>query len=179
MKPVFKRAYLGLLAAGLVLMAAPAIGAESLETAIKANYLYKFAPFVEWPESAWGPSPFTICIVGADPFGPVLDQAVKGQRIGPRSIEIKRLKIAEANSGCHIMYLGGSQEQSVAQGLDAVHGTPVLSVTSDNVPGAVIHFVLENNHVRFDIDDVMAADNKLSISSKLLSLARSVKLRKP
>jgi len=59
--------------------AAPTHAQDSLETAVKATYLYKFAPFVTWPQR---PGPFVICVVGRDPFGPVLDQAVAGQRAG-------------------------------------------------------------------------------------------------
>ena len=177
MKPAVRHLSCLLLLAGFCLAAPPAPAAESLENAIKANYLYKFAPFVEWPDNA---SPaFVICIVGTDPFGPVIDQAVRGQRMGPRAIEIRRLKIAEANSGCQIMYLGGSDEQTVAQGVASVRGTPVLTVTSDDTPGAIIRFVLDNNHVRFDIDDAAAADNRLDVSSKLLDLAHAVRPRKP
>jgi hypothetical protein len=41
----------------------------------------------------------------------------------------------------------------------------------------MISFVIENNHVRFDIDDAMAAEGGLVISSKLLGLAHAVKMR--
>src|ERR1700756_4784994 len=48
---------------------------DTLEYAVKAAYLYKFTPFVEWPASAFaGPgSPFNVCVLGDDPFGPALD----------------------------------------------------------------------------------------------------------
>ena len=39
----------------------------------------------------------------------------------------------------------------------------------------MISFVIEDNHVRFDIDDAMAAEGGLAISSKLLGLAHAVK----
>jgi hypothetical protein len=41
----------------------------------------------------------------------------------------------------------------------------------------VISFVIQDNHVRFDIDDALAADGGLTISSKLLGLAHAVKPR--
>jgi len=52
----------------------------AFENAVKASYLYKFAPFVQWPPAALGASaaPFTICVAGSDPFGPALDEAVRG-----------------------------------------------------------------------------------------------------
>ena len=39
-------------------------GEASLEYAVKANFLYKFGPFVDWPATAFATpsSPFTICL---------------------------------------------------------------------------------------------------------------------
>jgi hypothetical protein len=41
----------------------------------------------------------------------------------------------------------------------------------------VISFVVASNRVRFDIDDALASQGGLIISSKLLGLARTVKQR--
>jgi hypothetical protein len=61
-----------------------------------------------------------------------------------------------------------------------VEGTSVLTVTdAARTPNArgIIHFVVQNDRVRFHIDERAAARNGLSISSKLLSLALSVRHR--
>jgi hypothetical protein len=171
-----------LAACTIVLLAlAPASAEEGgrLERAIKATYLYKFAPFVEWPKTALGSpgSPFVICVLGADPFARVLDEAVAGQRLFGRPITVGRVSAVAANSGCQILFAGASPTQSVAAALAAVRGTPVLTVTdSEDNEGAkgIINFVIEDNHVRFQIDDAAAAANGLVISSKLLSLAVAV-----
>lgn len=168
-------------AAVLVVILAPALAlAQSLEYPVKATYLYKFAPFVEWPSSAFdGPSaPLVICVAGPDPFGAVLDQAVSGQRLGARPVIVRRAPKADRAAGCHILYISGP---AAAEALSATRGAPVLTVTdSERGPGAsrgVIDFVIRDNKVRFQIDDQAAQHNGLSISSKLLSLAVAVKPR--
>jgi hypothetical protein len=185
--PALKRARNGLsaLAACLVLVVpGPPAQADNnpLEYAVKATYLYKFPPFVEWPdEDLDSPSrAFDLCVVGDDPFGNILDRAVRGQQIGGRPIELRRLRTASRDSRCHLMYIAGSAAQSVAEALDAVRGTPVLTVTdAAQDPGAkgIVHFVIRENRVRFEIDDRAAAENGLLISSKVLSLAVSVRPR--
>jgi hypothetical protein len=163
-------------------LAARSAAAEAdapLERAIKATYLYKFAPFVEWPESAFASpqSPFVLCVVGEDPFGDLLNEAVAGQRISGRPIIVQRLPAATRNSGCQILFAAGSPRQSVAAALAAVRGTPVLTVTDDQSNAAakgIINFVLQENHVRFQINNAAAAASGLVISSKLLSLAVDV-----
>jgi hypothetical protein len=152
---------------------------ESLETAVKAAYLYKFAPFVGWPgAAARAGQPFTVCVVGADPFGSVLDRAVAGQKVGDRPIAVRRLATAARDSACEIAFLGGSRGQSVKDGLGILHGAPVLTVTDGSPYPGVIDFALTQGRVRFRVDDQAAADSGLTISSKLLSLAVSVRSRK-
>ena len=148
----------------------------SLEYPIKATYLYKFAPFVTWPEAAFDSpgSPFVLCIVGEDPFGSLLDQAVAGQRVGQHPIVVRRLQKVDRGANCHILFVGASRGQAAADALAVVKGAPVLTVTDSvgaDTGASVIHFVVQDNRVRFRIDGQAAAQNGLVISSKLLSLA--------
>lgn len=165
------------LALAAVLGAPPARAADrSLEYAVKATFLYKFAGFVEWPAGSFEheSSPFHLCIVGTDPFGGrVIANAVRGQRVGSHPIVLRRLANVEPGSGCHAMFVSGS---GTAEALSAVSGTPTLTVTDssfDAIPG-IIHFIIADDRVSFEIDNVAAARNHLAISSKLLALARRV-----
>jgi hypothetical protein len=127
------------LAAGLaitagVVMVWPALAAApgpAVEYAVKAAYLAKFALFLDWPESSFASpaSPVTLCIAGNDPFGDTLNRVAEGERVGERPIEIKRIPTVMRDAGCHIVFLGGSEMQSVAQGLAALSGEPVVTVT--------------------------------------------------
>jgi len=151
---------------------------ESLEIAVKAAYLYKFAPFITWRANSLTPSdPFTICIVGSDPFGSVLDRAAANQRVDGRLILVLRMVKADRKSPCQIMYIGGSPAR-VRETLQAVSGAPILTVTDSPTAPGVVDFVIDQGRVRFRLDDEAAADDGLTISSKLLSLAVSVKPRK-
>jgi hypothetical protein len=151
----------------------------SLEYAVKATFLYKFAPFVDWPPKAFPSpqSPVNICVLGRDPFGEVLDRAVAGQTIDGRMVVVVRIDQVGA-SDCHIMYLSDT-DGAATRVLNAVRGMPVLTVTSTSEPEAkgIINFVIRDNRVRFEIDDSAAAQNGLVISSKLLNLAISVRPR--
>ena len=150
----------------------------SMEYAVKAAYLYKFAPFVEWPPASFASpsSPFQLCILGRDPFGASLGQTVSGQRVDGHPVVIRRLERVDAASGCHILYLGVSRTQTALEALRVVRGAPILTVAdSDRDGGAIIKFVVKDNRVRFDIDTAAAAANRVTISSKLLSLATSVR----
>jgi len=165
----------------LVLLPYPAMAgeADSLEYAVKATYLYKFAGYVDWPATAFASanSPVNVCIAGDDPFGPTLDTAVRGQRIADRQVVVRRLKSIERDSGCQILFVGGAEPQR-AQVLAAVRGSNVLTVTDSPEPGGavgIINFVIRDNRVRFNIDEEGAAQSGLNISSKLLKLALNLR----
>jgi hypothetical protein len=156
---------------------------KSLENSVKAAYLSKIGNYVSWPASAFQTATSTVnlCVAGDDPFGAILDKLAESQRVGDRQITVRRLTTVTRNPGCQILYIQGSDTQSVNQALDAVRGDGVLTVTDaardDNATG-IVRFVVKDNRVRFEIDDQAAALNGLTISSELLKLALVVKTRK-
>jgi YfiR/HmsC-like len=166
------------LAACLAGPAATAAG-PSLELAVKAAYLAKFAPFVVWPEGAFAApnAPLVLCVQGDDPFDGMLDRLTAGESVGPHPVVVRRLPRLDPASGCQIAYLAGSSAQSPAAALKAVEGQPVLTVTDAEAGGGqgIVHLVLVGGRVRFMIDAEKAGQSQLGISSKLLALAVEVK----
>ena len=152
----------------------------TLALTVKAAYLVKIQPFVTWPAAAFADdqSPFTLCVAGPDPFGALLDRAIAGQNFAGRAETIRRVPDAGEAAGCQILYIASSDPLTLRQASDAVRGRPVLVVT-DGVQEAdergMINFLVIDDRVRFTIDDDAAAANGLDISSKLLSLAVSVR----
>lgn len=147
------------------------------ESLVKAAFLPRFGSFVDWPIGAFRSpnSPVQLCVVGRDPFGDTLEQATMGQTVARRPIVIRRISAISPSSGCHIAYLGGSTEQSPAAAAQALSGTPVLTVAeAQAADGAVIQFVVKDNHVRFRIDQRRGSNAGLNISSKLLNVATEV-----
>lgn len=149
----------------------------SLEYPVKATFLYKFGSFVEWPPAAFASptAPFVVCIVGDDPFGPVLDRAAANERVGLHPVAVRRMaQVAAGPIPCHVLYTIGSKAQPAAEVLSAVRGAPILTVTDerrgDGARG-IVHFVVRNNRVRFLIDGAASEENGLTISSKLMSLS--------
>jgi len=164
----------------LGLCAAAAAHADAgLEYAVKAAYLYKFAPFVGWPANAFPTpaSPFTICLFGDDPFGPALDQALRGQVVVGHRVVVRRLAAIGEDPGCQVLYLGRSAHPSATEALRALRGLPILTVTDEaqGSSGGVVQFVLREGRVRFALDADQARANGLELSSKLMALAVSVK----
>ena len=165
----------------LILLPGTVLRADPLEYSVKAAYLTKFGIYVEWPGATFSSpdSPINLCIAGDDPFGTTLDKAAANQRVGARTVAIRRLKAVTRESGCHILYIGSADPAYIQKAVEAIRGSPVLTVTDVDPAMAmgVINFVIQDNRVRFNVDEAAAVQNDLALSAKLLGLALNVKAR--
>ena len=88
--------FLMALAASSWLMPAASVCAQEVDESkvrkVKAAYLYNFTKFVKWPDKAFenDEAPFVIGVLGKDPFGPILDNTVKGKKVAKRPIKTRR-----------------------------------------------------------------------------------------
>ncbi|MGH9455931.1 MAG: YfiR family protein, partial [Terriglobia bacterium] len=145
------------------------------EYEVKAAYLFNLGKFVEWPaQAAVKEDSFPICVLGADPFGQVLDAAIAGETIGGKTVIAKRISKPQDATGCRILFISSSEEGCLQEILANLDGTSVLTVS--DMPdfgqrGGMIHLVLENRKVRFAVNLTAAERAGLTLSSQLLKLA--------
>src|SRR5690348_11719567 len=106
------------------------------EYSIKAGYILLFTRYVEWPASAFATptAPIVVCVLGDDPFGPVLDETMAGQLSQQRPLRVRRVTDAGAAEDCHVAFIGIQDDQSPAseqtgQWLQTLAGRPVLTIT--------------------------------------------------
>jgi hypothetical protein len=151
--------------------------AAAPEYQVKAAFLYNFARFVEWPQDAVGPTDaFRICIVGEDPFGDLLDQAVHGKTVHDRPVEVVHPDDVDVIR-CHIVFFASSGAPALPRILTALGGRGILTVgeTEDFTrAGGVIAMRVEESKVRFDVNVDAAQRAGLRVSSQLLKLASRV-----
>ena len=164
---------------GLLSTLSTAVQAQaSNEYQVKAAFLYNFAKFVDWPAEAFGGSNGTLVIgvVGDDPFGGALDQAINGKSIGGRPLAVRRLRWGQDLRSCHILFISSSERKRLPQIIQSLRGASVLTVGDMgqfNQQGGIINFILEASKVRFEINSRGADQARLRISSKLLALAKN------
>ncbi|HEU0099924.1 MAG TPA: YfiR family protein [Allosphingosinicella sp.] len=166
---------LRLLPAALALAALPApAAAPPSDVAVKAAFLTKFPAYVAWPASARPRpgAPLHICILGGDPFGRLIDDAARGQQVDGHPLQVRRLAAPGQAGGCHVAFVQGGNPA-----LQGLQGKPVLTVTDAGAGGGMIHFVIHQGRVRFNIDEAQAARSGVAISSRLLGIALTVRQR--
>ena len=146
------------------------------EYELKAVFIFNFSQFVDWPTNAFKSEsdPMIIGVLGADPFGPVLDRIIQDEKVRGRSIVVERYaRIAEMKR-CHILFVSKSMAAQWPEIQRIVDNEPILTVSDmDRFSnrGGMIHLVTEKNLVRMRVNPEVARRANLNISSKLLRLA--------
>ncbi len=170
-------------ALGLTVFLRGACGAEApTEYQVKAVFVYNFSRFVEWPPQAFTApdEPFVIGILGSDPFGARLDEAVRGERIDQHPLLVRRFRNLGEIGDCRILYIDRSENAKLQQILAALDHRSTLTVADldgSSQRGVMIQFTTENNRIRLRINVESARAAGLTISSKLLRSAEIVSTR--
>src|ERR1700674_1953410 len=85
------------------------------EYQVKALFLYNFARYVEWPVQSFKTpnDPIVICILGPNPFGRALDQAVTGKLVGSRLFVVQQISDIDIKEGhnCHMLFVNSCERK--------------------------------------------------------------------
>jgi len=169
---------------GLLLAYVSGAGAQAsvpTEYQVKAAFLYNFAKFVEWPASRFpsAAAPLKICVFGQNPFGEGLREITREKMVNGRKIEVSDVADVQQAKNCHVLFIAWPGRAQMRQILESLHGAGILTVGDSKSfieQGGMINFVLENERVQFEVNPKAADQAGLKISSKLLSVAKSVRL---
>lgn len=151
---------------------------------VKAGYLLDFGRFLRLTGGAAADhhSTFDICVLGHDPIGHFLDDAVANQSIDGRPVRAVRVGDANAVKGCDIVFISPDEGDGIPLDLDAIGKADVLTVSdaADFLKyGGMIQFVEEDNRVRFAVNLDAVNRTHITLSSELLRVASSVAGKPP
>ena len=165
----------------VVLAGAPRAGSAQNATTgeVKAAFLYNFARFTEWPRDAFesDAAPLVIGVAGDERLRQTLDTVIRGKVAGNRPLTTRRVKDANDASAIHVLYVGGTAASRAGEFVEAVNGGAVLTVGDvarfcEN--GGMINFLVVDNRVRFEISVVATEQSGLKVSSRVLTLAKTI-----
>lgn len=149
------------------------------EYALRSVFLYNFCNFIEWPNSAFGsPSdPLVIGVIGDDPFGSLLREAVEGEKYHGRPIQIEHYRSPKEIRRCHILFIPRSENdrlEAIVAAVGSRGGVVTVGETDDFLDrGGMIALPADHNRVRLRINASALRAASLTVSSKLLRVADS------
>jgi hypothetical protein len=154
-------------------------GATPTEYQVKAAFLLNFAKFIEWPPEAFphGNASITLCVFRYDPFGRALDDIIRGKTINERGVVARRINEPAGVKLCQLVFISDRDDKQLPEILDILKGSSALVVgESEDFArrGGGIQFFLEDNKLRFAINVDAVQKARLTLSSKLLALAKII-----
>jgi hypothetical protein len=161
----------------------PAQPLSSAQTAseyqVKAAYLYNFAKFVEWParDFANPTAPIALCVLDDPSFVSELNRIVKGKAVANHPVSVVPVHTPEQARNCHLLFINSFHDGQARHIVEVLRDTNVLTVGETKgfvEDGGIINFVLQDDRVQFQVNHKAAKEAGLSISSRLLALARVV-----
>lgn len=158
----------------LLLLCLPAMAyAQVQESELKAAVIYNFVQFTQWPDKAG--VQINLCV---SPENRLHDDLQKIAARPTQGREVVIVPVMNAGIGdCHVVFMGGEDRRKSAQFQRLLAG-PVLSITDDDAllpEDMIIVMSVERSRIVFSVNNAKAVSSGLSISSRLLRLARSVK----
>lgn len=146
---------------------------------VKATFIVRFVQFVEWPATAFksADDAIVIAVLGDDPLVADVEKTIATERVNGRALQLRHATSPEDARRAHVVLVGRSEAERVPAIVAALRGAAVLSVSdveSFARQGGMIAFFVENDRIRFDINQKEAEHAGLVVNSRLLNLARVV-----
>ena len=144
---------------------------------MQALFLYNFANFVEWPETAFPAdgSPVKLCLFGGVPLDTFV-RVFDGTLIRDRELAISQTHdINDIIEGCQILFVGFDKREFLDSFFADIKHIFVLSVSAIEEfarEGGVVSIHRNSDQMQIEVNLDTAIKNGLYISSDLLSIAR-------
>lgn len=155
------------------------LGAEAAsEYEVKAAFLLNFARLTHWPDN-WFSSPdapIVICVFGSNPFQGALVRLMSDQSIENRSLRLVEVEALVEVNACHMIFVPHAETSRFVRILPSLDASLLVVGESEGFAkrGAIINLYKEERRIRFEVNRNAAERAGLSLSSRLLRLARLV-----
>lgn len=150
------------------------------EYEVKAAYIFNFAKFIQFPSKSFESdnSPIILGIYGDDPFGEIIKNTFN-KPVNGRPWVIKYINQPEAIGDCHFLFISRGSRYEINKITNITGKLPVITI-GDNIQdfcfnGGVINFTPQYSKHQFEINNELASQKGISISSKLLILAKIIR----
>ena len=137
-------------------------------------YVYSFSKYINWPEQG-NAAEFVITVVGKSKVREELEVMAQTKNVNGKKIIIKNASSTTEAGPSHIIYLSDEKSNQLDELLAKVGSAPTLVIAERDglsKKGASISFIaMEDNTLRFEVNEGALSNHQLKVSKSLLSLA--------
>jgi len=148
------------------------------ERLFKAAFIYNFVKFTDWPDKTLthNERKLALCTLGKDLLISDL-KLLGGKTIKKQRVDIQEIRNLKQTTNCNILYIAQSEKHHYRKFLAETTNKPILTISEINdfsSTGGIVELYQEKGRTRFIINLELARNAGLSISSRLLILARVI-----
>ena len=160
-------------AAIAALLLAGSAGAQAQVDAetLKAAFVYNFALYATWPAPVRDTAEITVCVPARSTLAPALGE-LAGKPVDARRLAVRSVEAYAPGDGCDVRVVDATAASPPAE-----RGVLTICDCSESPApsGDIIALVREGTRLRFDVDLAAADAARITLSSKLLHLARTTR----
>jgi len=147
---------------------------------LKAVFLERFTRFIEWPvqSTLHQETTFNVCVINDTDFAKTLKNIYANKTIKNRPVNVINILENSNKKRCSLLYIGNSEH--VSNLVSEAKKYHILTVSHNETfgsEGVMINFYLDQQRMRYEINNHSAKESDLSISYLLLKSARLIPLK--
>ena len=179
-KGIFRTVLLCLFVLASVLASVQSRAGSFSSDELEAAFIGQLFNYVELP----GPSlrkdslePFVVSVVGTSPLLQELNKLALTKAVNGRKIVIQSVESGDKIKKSHAVVILSENKEALDQTLKKLKGTGILTISQNPgfaSRGVMVNFFVEGEKVRFEINAKSLKNEKITVSSQLLKLARLV-----
>lgn len=157
--------------AALLLAGSAGARAQVDADTLKAAFVYNFALYTTWPAPLRDPGALTVCVPARNTLAPAI-RALAGKPVEERRLSVRDVAGYAPGDGCDVRIVDADVAAAPAErGVLTICDCDEAAAPS----GDIIVLVREGTKLRFDVDLGAADAARITLSSKLLHLARATR----
>ncbi len=142
----------------------------------QTTFIYNFTRSIQWP-NLHQETEFVIGILGKNhPLFHELKVSMDNRTAGGRPIKLVEFSSSAEIENCHILFVPNNHLRQMKQVTEILKSKPTLIVTESQgrTPvGSLINLFVENERMKFNLDEELAKDKKLMVSTQLRNYAKN------
>ncbi len=142
----------------------------------QTTFIYTFTRSIKWP-NVENEREFVIGIVGNNhPLTKELEQTKGNRTSAGRYIKVIEFASVDEIGDCHILFVPNNRLRNMKEISDKVQDSSVLIVTEAqgrNPNGSIINLYVEDERMRFSLNEDLARNKNLMVSTQLKNYAKN------
>lgn len=144
--------------------------------AVRSAYLFYFSHFIQWPtDTRFKDDVFTLCAMVDNPNDRFQLSTIDGKALGEQQLAIRFASADQSGDSlndCHMLYVNQAYADWLAQEAGKLDDGVLLVTEGEVSTRGAIHLFIEDNKLKFDINNRRLSSKNFKASSKLLRLSK-------